>query len=60
MQVESEHWPEMQASEQHSVAPAQLEPAGEHWTVELLQVFVALSHTPEQQSDAPLQIPPNA
>jgi hypothetical protein len=52
MQVESEHCPEMQPSEQHSVEVVQLAAAGEHCATVELQLCVCASHKPEQQSFA--------
>jgi hypothetical protein len=59
-QLEAEHSPLKQLSEQHSVEVVQASPACEHWAIEELQVFVALSQMPEQQSLPAWHSSPNA
>jgi hypothetical protein len=51
-QLELEHVPARQLSEQHSVELAQLAPSSEHWLRLELQVWLCASHSPEQQSVA--------
>jgi hypothetical protein len=59
-QTDSAQAPAMQLSVQQSVAATHGPPAAVHWEADETQVWVVLSHTPEQQSLPPRQACPKA
>jgi hypothetical protein len=59
-QVELEHVPWLQLSEQHSVEDLQASAGCVHCAIDEVQVMVLLSHKPEQQSEPARHMSPNA